>query len=164
MYVCIALYMYVFLPFLVKKCNWRFYISDVIAGLDASVEHWLSLSSRPSERPPAVLTLSLGVPAGLASRTLEDAVTNLIRRFGFTVVVAAGNARGSNRQRDACQFSPGRVPSVITVGATGRSDRTWPDGMTGPCVVGRCRLRTARLPSQLKVPCRFKTRNISPFK
>lgn len=75
-----------------------------------------------------------GVPAGVASRTLENAVNNLVRRYGFTVVVAAGNARGSNRRRDACRFSPGRVPSVITVGATGRSDMTWPDGMTGPCV------------------------------
>ena len=70
----------------------------------------------------------------MASRTLENAVNNLVRRYGFTVVVAAGNARGSNRRRDACRFSPGRVPSVITVGASGRSDRTWPDGMTGPCV------------------------------
>ena len=30
-----------------------------------------------------------GVPAGVASRTLEGAVTNLVQRYGFTVVVAA---------------------------------------------------------------------------
>ena len=30
--------------------------------------------------------------------------------------LGAGNARGSQRTRDACRFSPGRVPSVITVG------------------------------------------------
>ena len=81
-----------------------------------------------------MLTLSLGVPAGLSSRTLEQAVTNLIERYGITIVVAAGNARGSQRTRDACRFSPGRVPGVITVGATSAVDQTWPDGMTGRCV------------------------------
>jgi hypothetical protein len=46
-------------------------------------------------------------------------VNNLIAQYGFTVVVAAGNAQGSNRGRDACRFSPGRVPSVITVVSAG---------------------------------------------
>jgi len=55
----------------VLDCEGNGRISDVIAGLDAVVEHWLGLGQRP--RPPAVLTLSLGVPAGLSSRTLEQA-------------------------------------------------------------------------------------------
>ena len=131
----------------VLDCEGNGRISDVIVGLDAAVNHWLSLGGpfarlgsntgddvKPRERPPVVLTLSLGVPAGAASKALEEAVTNLVDRYGFTVVVAAGNSRGSNRRHDACTFSPGRVPQVVTVGATDRSDRTWPDGMTGPCV------------------------------
>ena len=82
----------------------------------------------------AALTLSLGVPAGFASRALDSAVRKLSERHDVAVFVAAGNARGSERRGDACRFSPGRSRAAITIGASDRFDRTWSDGMTGRCV------------------------------
>jgi subtilisin family serine protease len=82
----------------------------------------------------AALTLSLGVPAGFASRALDAAVRKLSERHDVAVFVAAGNARGSERRGDACRFSPGRSRAAITIGASDRFDRTWSDGMTGRCV------------------------------
>jgi subtilisin family serine protease len=62
---------------------------------------------------PAVVSLSLGVPAGAWSRPLDDAVRHLTEALGISVVVAAGNSA-----RDSCGVSPGRVPSAITVAAS----------------------------------------------
>ena len=82
----------------------------------------------------AALTLSLGVPAGRASRSLDAAVRALAETRGIAVVAAAGNSEGSRRGDDACLFSPGRARGALTVGATDAADRVWADGMTGRCV------------------------------
>ena len=39
---------------------------------------------------PAVVTLSLGVPAGAYSRGMEDAVRNMVLNHSISVIVASG--------------------------------------------------------------------------
>jgi subtilisin family serine protease len=72
-----------------------------------------------------VANLSLG---GARSSVLDAAVQALVDD-GITVVAAAGNAGGS-----ACRESPAAVPSVITVAATGTTDRRPDWSNTGSCV------------------------------
>lgn len=74
--------------------------SSVIAGLD-----WVA----QNHTKPAVANLSLG---GGASAAVDAAVRSLIAS-GVTVVAAAGNEADN-----ACLYSPGRVSTAITVGAT----------------------------------------------
>lgn len=50
----------------------------------------------------AVAQLSLGVPVGQWSRSLEEAARSLIRQFNITVVVASGNS-----DVDSCYIAPG---------------------------------------------------------
>jgi serine protease len=62
---------------------------------------------------PAVANMSFG---GSTSTSLDTAVTNLIAA-GVTASISAGNSN-----RNACSYSPARVPAAITVGATTSSD------------------------------------------
>ncbi len=74
--------------------------SGVIAGIN-----WAA-SNRTG---PAVANMSLG---GGANQSIDDAVTGAVNS-GLTMVVAAGNSNAN-----ACNYSPARTPSAITVGAT----------------------------------------------
>lgn len=105
------------IPVRVLGCNGSGTNSGVIAGLN-----WIStqLTSTPS-----VVNMSLG---GGISSALDSAVTNLTSK-GVTVVVAAGNSR-----RDACNFSPSRVPSAVTVAASDRNDQFASFSNFGKCV------------------------------
>lgn len=91
-------------PVRVLGCNGSGTMSGVLAGLD-----WVAVNAVR----PAVVNMSLG--GGLSS-TMDRAVANVVSR-GITVAVAAGNSNV-----DACNSSPAREPSAITVGATASND------------------------------------------
>ncbi|MEV4541462.1 S8 family serine peptidase [Micromonospora echinaurantiaca] len=74
---------------------------------------------------PAVVNLSMATTANPA---LDQAVTAVLAA-GIPVVAAAGN-----HGRDACAFSPGRVPDVITVGMVHALRDRLPNSNFGPCV------------------------------
>jgi subtilisin family serine protease len=104
-------------PVRIVGCSGGAAFSSMVAAMD-----WVA-ANRIS---PAVANMSVGathvVPA------LETAATNLINS-GVTLVVSAGN-----QSVDACQFSPGRVPAVITVAASNQSDTRWSRSAFGPCI------------------------------
>ena len=90
--------------------------SGVIAGVDyVTYNH----------KKPAVANMSLG---GGASKALDNAVSNSIRA-GVTYAVAAGN-----EDQNACNVSPSRVSSALTVAATTSSDRRASFSNYGSCV------------------------------
>lgn len=78
--------------------------AGVIAGID-----WTTANAVK----PAVANMSLG---GSASSSLDAAVSNSIAS-GITYAIAAGNSTD-----DASKYSPARVASAITVGATTSTD------------------------------------------
>lgn len=92
--------------------------SGILAGVD-----WIVGNARF----PAVANLSL---SGGGSKALDEAVEKLVTA-GIPTVVAAGN-----NAQDACSFSPGRVDSVFTVGATDQEDRRVSWTNFGDCVDG----------------------------
>lgn len=103
-------------PVRVLDCRGSGSVSTLLAGLD-----WvLQQSARP-----AVVNMSLG---GSASPALDSEV-NLLLGAGLTTVAAAGNSN-----EDACRFSPGRVPGVLTVGATNSADQRAGFSNRGACV------------------------------
>jgi subtilisin family serine protease len=78
--------------------------AGVVAGID-----WVT----DNHSGPSVANMSLG---GGASTTLDNAVANSIAS-GVTYAVAAGNSSAN-----ASSYSPARVASAITVGATTNTD------------------------------------------
>eukprot|EP00026_Physarum_polycephalum_P009531 Phypoly_transcript_09659.p1 GENE.Phypoly_transcript_09659~~Phypoly_transcript_09659.p1 ORF type:complete len:403 (+),score=72.03 Phypoly_transcript_09659:114-1322(+) len=72
-----------------------------------------------------VASMSLG---GGVSTSLDSAVTNAIAG-GVTFVIAAGNDNGN-----ACNYSPARVSTAITVGATTNTDARSSFSNWGTCV------------------------------
>lgn len=100
----------------VLDCNGSGTTSGVIAGVD-----WV----RTNHVKPAVANMSLG---GGASTALDNAVANAVAA-GVTFVVAAGNSN-----RDACNFSPARAGTAITVGATTSTDARASYSNFGACL------------------------------
>ncbi|MHC9511519.1 S8 family serine peptidase [Kangiella sp. M94] len=100
----------------VLGCNGSGTNSGVIAGID-----WVA----NNHVKPAVANMSLG---GGASSTTDNAVANLVAS-GVTVAVAAGNDNSN-----ACNYSPAREPSAITVGSTTSSDSRSSFSNYGTCL------------------------------
>ena len=97
-------------PVRVLDCGGGASTSDVVAGLD-----WVASYELGPNR--GVVNMSLG---GSASSVLDLAVERVVDA-GVVVAVAAGN-----EAQAACNVSPAREPSAITVGATDRYDsRAW---------------------------------------
>lgn len=104
------------IPVRVLNCQGSGTTSGVIAGVD-----WVA----NNHVKPAVANMSLG---GGASSTLDAAVANAVN-LGVTFVVAAGNSNAN-----ACNYSPARTPSAITVGATTSSDARASYSNFGSCL------------------------------
>ena len=90
--------------------------SGIIAAVD-----WVT----ENHEKPAVANMSLG---GGASRALDDAIRNSTRA-GVSYAVAAGN-----ENQNACNVSPARVSTAITVGATTTRDSRASFSNYGSCV------------------------------
>ena len=103
-------------PVRVLGCDGSGTNSGVIAGID-----WV----RSNHAKPAVANMSLG---GGASTAVDSAVSNL-SSAGVTVVVAAGNDSSN-----ACNYSPARAASAITVGSTTTSDARSSFSNYGSCL------------------------------
>jgi subtilisin family serine protease len=103
-------------PVRVLGCNGSGSNSGIIAGMD-----WV----RANHSKPAVANMSLG---GGASSSVDSAVANLTNA-GVVVVVAAGNDNTS-----ACNYSPARAASAITVGSTTNTDARSSFSNYGSCL------------------------------
>jgi subtilisin family serine protease len=104
-------------PVRVLDCSGSGTWSGVIAGLDWIVGNHTSGA--------AVANMSLG---GGANTSLDNAVRRVIGN-GVTVVVAAGNST-----KDACNYSPARVPDAVTVGSTTSTDARSSFSNFGKCL------------------------------
>jgi subtilisin family serine protease len=111
----------------VLDCSGNGAASVVIAGLD-----WVAANHAAGE--PAVANLSLQETQTSVMAALDSAVTNVIAD-GVATVVAAGNGGGflGLTGGNACNVSPARVPSAITVSATDSKDTR-----SGPANYGTC--------------------------
>ncbi|MFC4145339.1 S8 family serine peptidase [Micromonospora mangrovi] len=100
----------------VLNCSGSGSTSGVVSGVN-----WVTSNAVK----PAVANMSLG---GGASTTLDNAVASSISS-GVTYGIAGGNS-GAN----ACNYSPARVASAITVGATTSSDARASYSNYGSCL------------------------------
>lgn len=109
----------------VLDCNGNGSTSGVIAGVDWVAGHAVQ---------PAVANMSLG---GSADPALDQAVSGAIAK-GITFGVAAGNDGGLVNDllgsSDACNSSPARVPTALTVAATDQDDARASYSNRGRCV------------------------------
>ena len=107
----------------VLDCSGSGTTSGVVAGIDWVTEHH-QLGS------PAVANMSLG---GGASTAIDTAVANSIGD-GVSYAVAAGNGNRGGRPQDACNYSPARVPTALTVAASDKADKPASFSNYGTCV------------------------------
>jgi serine protease len=103
-------------PVRVLGCDGSGTNSGVIAGVD-----WVA----SNHANPAVANMSLG---GGVSTALDTAVNNAVSA-GVTFVVAAGNDNAN-----ACNYSPARAASAITVGSTTSTDARSSFSNYGTCL------------------------------
>jgi subtilisin family serine protease len=101
----------------VLNCSGSGTTSGVIAGIN-----WVTSQHTTGK---AVANMSLG---GSVSTSLDTAVKNSIAD-GVVYAIAAGN-----NNRDACKYSPARVPEAITVGATTSTDARASYSNYGTCL------------------------------
>jgi subtilisin family serine protease len=101
----------------VLNCSGSGTTSGVVAGIN-----WVTSNHTNGK---AVANMSLG---GGISTSIDTAVKNSIAD-GVVYAIAAGNSN-----RDACKFSPARVPEAITVGATTSTDARASYSNYGKCL------------------------------
>jgi hypothetical protein len=99
------------------QCDGSGQFSNLLAGVD-----WITAN----HQSPAVANISL-TSLG-SSSALETAINNSIAS-GVTYAIAAGNSAA-----DACNYTPARTPSAITVGATDGADVRAGYSNYGSCV------------------------------
>jgi subtilisin family serine protease len=107
----------------VLNCSGSGTDARTIAGID-----WVTADHQGGT--PAVANMSLG---GGASNALDRAVSGAISD-GISFAVAAGNGNLLGIPKDACNYSPARVPAALTVGATDRTDNPASFSNYGSCV------------------------------
>jgi subtilisin family serine protease len=112
----------------------------VAAGVDAMVADHNNY--HPSEMAVANLSLSTNVGFGFA---LDTAIKNAVLA-GITVVASTGNINAGSPSLDACDISPAHLgspaqwgynpsgASIITVGATTKTDQFWSGSKACACV------------------------------
>lgn len=100
----------------VLACNGIGTVASAVEGID-----WVTAN----HASPAVANMSMG---SNASPLMDFAVQGSIDS-GVTYVVAAGNS-----DSNACDVSPARLPSAITVGASDQADQKASFSNHGPCV------------------------------
>ncbi|MFG1885845.1 S8 family serine peptidase [Micromonospora sp. NPDC049102] len=105
----------------VLNCSGSGTNAGVIGGID-----WVTANAIK----PAVANMSLG---GSANSSLDTAINNSISS-GVTYAVAAGNGNALGVRQNACNYSPARVASAITVGATQNNDAAASFSNFGTCV------------------------------
>ena len=101
----------------VLNCSGSGSWSGVLAGID-----WITQNGSL----PGVVNMSLGATG--TNSTIENAITNSINA-GYTYAIAAGNSN-----IDACNYTPARTPSAITVGSTTSADARSSFSNYGNCV------------------------------
>ena len=101
----------------VLDCTGAGYSSSVVAGIN-----WV-IASHPGGT--GVINMSLG---GGANAAVDQAVADATAA-GLVVVVAAGNSGA-----DACNYSPARAPSALTIGAVDRTTAKASFSNFGRCV------------------------------
>jgi subtilisin family serine protease len=101
----------------VLPCTSSGMISDLLEGID-----WV----KANHIKPAVANIS--ITASGPSSSIDTAIQSAVSA-GVTMVVAAGNSN-----LDACNYSPARASSAITVGATYTADEKAGYSNWGPCV------------------------------
>jgi subtilisin family serine protease len=104
----------------VLGCNGSGSVSGVIAGVD-----WVTQQKAVNPSVPSVANMSLN---GSPSTALDNAVANSIST-GVVYAIAAGNSAA-----DACDYSPARVATAITVSATDGGDAFASFSNRGACV------------------------------
>lgn len=107
-------------PVRVLNCSGSGTVTGVIAGVD-----WVTGQKNANPNVPMVANMSLG---GSASDSLDEAVANSVLA-GVVQVVAAGNDNSN-----ACNYSPARAPSALTIGATTSTDSRARYSNFGTCV------------------------------
>lgn len=105
----------------VLNCSGSGTTAGVVAGIN-----WVTSNAIK----PAVANMSLG---GSASTTIDNAVSSSIAS-GVTYGVAAGNGNILGVRQNACNYSPARVTTAITVGATQSTDAAASFSNYGTCV------------------------------
>ena len=106
-------------PVRVLNCQGSGTTAGVIAGID------FVRTDCPNQDGPCVANMSLG---GGAAQALDDAVANAVAA-GIPFAVAAGN-----ENQNACNVSPAREPTALTVGAVDDNDGRASFSNYGSCV------------------------------